>query len=211
MVNLPFKSDFNPRFGNSFRVAFNRLQSMEKRFLHDSELKTQYVRFLNEYISLGHMEEISSKEINNLAINSYYLPHHAVFKADSSTTKVRVVFDGSAKSSSDSNSLNEYLFVGPDIQRYIFTICLRSRHHTYTMSADIEKMYRQIWISPNHTNFQGVLWREKPESSIKQYRLLTVTYGTSAASFLAKRALKQLTLDSAKTHPRVSSIIFSDL
>ncbi|XP_055918318.1 uncharacterized protein LOC129950401 [Eupeodes corollae] len=208
MVNLPFKPNCKPTSESSSRIALNRLYSMEKRFVRDPELQKQYSSFLNEYISLGHMEEIPVKEINDS--DSYYLPHHAVFKADSSTTKVRVVFDGSAKSSPDSRSLNESLFVGPEVQCDIFTICLRSRRHVYTMSGDIEKMYRQIWISPKHTNYQRILWRENPESPIKHYRLLTVTYGTSAASFLAKRALKQLALDSAETHPRASSVILND-
>uniref|UniRef100_A0A1B0DP93 Peptidase aspartic putative domain-containing protein n=1 Tax=Phlebotomus papatasi TaxID=29031 RepID=A0A1B0DP93_PHLPP len=40
--------------------------------------------------------------------NVFYLPHHAVFKADSSTTKTRVVFDASCKTTSGV-SLNQIL------------------------------------------------------------------------------------------------------
>ncbi|GJQ75227.1 hypothetical protein Trydic_g9827 [Trypoxylus dichotomus] len=37
---------------------------------------------------------------NDTAINRYYLPHHGVIKMDSTTTKLRVVFDASVKTSS---------------------------------------------------------------------------------------------------------------
>ncbi|XP_055922749.1 uncharacterized protein LOC129953531, partial [Eupeodes corollae] len=209
IVMLPFKSISNISPDNSFRLSLNRLYSIERRFLYNPDLKKQYSSFLDEYLALGHMKEIPLDELQQITPH-YYLPHHPVFKGDSSTTKVRVVFDGSAKLHNTNSSLNESLLVGPTIQRDIFSICLRCRRHLYTISGDIEKMYRQIWVSPNHTDFQRIVWREGPEDPVKHYKLLTVTYGTSAAPFLAVRTLKQLALDSSKNNPRVSSIIEND-
>jgi len=51
---------------------------------------------MKEYEQLGHMEPVIQKEGNNPC---YFLPHHPVFKETSSTTRTRVVFDGSAKTS----------------------------------------------------------------------------------------------------------------
>ncbi|XP_055846848.1 uncharacterized protein LOC129912570 [Episyrphus balteatus] len=210
MVELPFKNNVILNEEGSLRLALNRLFSIERRFLSDPNLKTSYSKFIEEYISLGHMEEIPPNELQK-STPHYYLPHHPVIKEDSTTTKVRVVFDGSAKlNHSGTSSLNESLLVGPTIQRDIFSICLRSRRHSYTITGDIEKMYRQIWISPKHTNFQRIIWRDNPEDPIKHFKLLTVTYGTSAAPFLAVRTLKQLALDVAESNPRVSSIILND-
>ncbi|XP_055922824.1 uncharacterized protein LOC129953606, partial [Eupeodes corollae] len=209
MVELPFKTNQRTFFGNSFSIAFNRLQSIERKFASNPDLKSQYSKFMNEYLELGHMKEVPPNEIAVDNNRCYYLPHHAVFKSDSSTTKIRVVFDGSAKSYS-SMSLNECLLVGPTIQRDIFSICLRFRRHKYTISGDIEKMYRQIWVSPKHSDFQRILWRESPEGPVKHYRLLTVTYGTTSAPFLAVRSLQQVALESALSHPVASSIILND-
>lgn len=71
-------------------------------------------------------------------------------------------------------------------------------------------MYRQIWVSPNHTDFQRIVWRENPDCTLKHYRLLTVTYGTSSAPFLAVRVLKQLATDSMISHPRAAAVILND-
>ena len=65
---------------------------------------------------------------NHLVSNQgYFLPHHAVVKESSLTTKTRVVFDGSAKTSTGI-SLNETLMVGPTIQEDLFSIIARFRN-----------------------------------------------------------------------------------
>jgi hypothetical protein len=70
-----------------------------------SKPEDQYHKFMREYEELGHMEPIKSQEGRNTCC---YLPHHAVFKETSSTTKTRVVFDGRAKTS-NGVSLNDIL------------------------------------------------------------------------------------------------------
>lgn len=51
---------------------------------------------------------ITTKEEEEIA---YYLPHHTVRKESSIMTKVRVVFDGSAKTLSDL-SINDIQYIG---------------------------------------------------------------------------------------------------
>ncbi|GFW13521.1 DUF1758 domain-containing protein [Trichonephila clavipes] len=66
---------------------------------------------------------------------AYYLPHHAVLR-DSSTTKLRVVFDASAKSTSG-YSLNDILMVGPRVQRDVYPILLSFRTFQIAVCADL--------------------------------------------------------------------------
>lgn len=74
------------------------------------EIRLLYVKFMQEYIDLGHMEEVPSSEI---AISPrYYLPHHAVFRPCSLTTKLRTVFNTSVKNTTGCSSLNDALMVG---------------------------------------------------------------------------------------------------
>ena len=60
----------------------------------NAELKNQYVVYMDEYESHGHMSEITPAERDE---NSPYflLPHHAVYKDNSPTKKLRVVVDRS--------------------------------------------------------------------------------------------------------------------
>ena len=62
-------------------------------------------------------------------------------KDGSTTTKVRVVFDGSAKTSTGI-SFNEVRRVGPVVQNDLFSIVLRFCQYPIVLSADIAQMYR---------------------------------------------------------------------
>lgn len=83
---------------------------------------------------------ISEEENRNIHSNKVcYLPHHAVFKESSTSTKLRVVFDASM-STSTGQSLNDCMLVGPRLQEDIFDINLRwrkHRRHRENVSANI--------------------------------------------------------------------------
>ncbi|XP_062704324.1 uncharacterized protein LOC134286689 [Aedes albopictus] len=180
---------------------------MEQRFQKDPELKKLYVEFINEYKSLNHCEPIDeSQDPPNLV--KYYLPHHAVLKPSSSSTKLRVVFDASPKAKGP--SLNDCLMIGPVVQNDLFSIILRFRKHRYVFSADISKMYRQIQVDRIHTPLLRIFWRENPTDPLQVLELTTVTYGTSAAPFLATRSLQQLAFDESTRYPFAAQIVLED-
>ncbi|XP_015116120.1 uncharacterized protein LOC107040514 [Diachasma alloeum] len=172
VVALPF-NEKKDQLGTSFLQAKRRLLSLERKFKWNSKLAEDYTKVINEYKELGYM-----KKINTEIEDGFYLPHHAVFKDTSLTTKTRVVFDGSARSSTGV-SLNDALMVGPTIQDDILGLVLRFRLHNYIFTGDIEKMYRQVLIRPEDTKYQRILWRENNE--IMTYELQTVTFGRSTS------------------------------
>ncbi|XP_055908683.1 uncharacterized protein LOC129943342 [Eupeodes corollae] len=194
-VALPFKGNVRPAFGYSHQGALRRFQGLERRFDVNRQLREQYSACIEEYIQLGHMSEVDKKSLPEN--QHYFLPHHAVIKESSSTTKLRVVFDASFKTSSGV-SLNDAMLVGPALQQNICDIMLRWRLYKYTFTADIEKMYRQILIAEQDKNYQLILWRKNSEDLIKVYRLNTVTFGTAAAPFLAIRTLQKLAEDNSE-------------
>ncbi|XP_068141418.1 uncharacterized protein [Drosophila tropicalis] len=201
IVELPFKVT-NPEFGDTLQGALNRFQSVERSLHQDANLRAKYVNFMWEYFDLGHMREIPPDEVNNG--QRFYLPHHPVLGR-----KLRVVFDGSF-CDTKGKSLNDYLFTGPSIQRNLFAVCLRFRMYKFVFSADIVKMFRQIWVNNKHRDFQRIVWRERPSDPIKHYQLCTVTYGTSCAPFLAVRVLEQLATDHQQEFPNAAKILQED-
>ncbi|XP_076384102.1 uncharacterized protein LOC143261869 [Megalopta genalis] len=85
----------------------------------------------SDYLNLGHMTETAESHILN---DGYYLPHHAVMKTTSLITKLRVVFDGSAATTSGT-ALNDTLLTGPKIQDDLLYILLRFRNHQYVLTG----------------------------------------------------------------------------
>ena len=67
----------------------------------------------------------------------HYLPHHAVVRKDKSATKVRVVYDASARSTGC--SLNECLHKGPKFDQKILDILVRFRTYETALIADIKR------------------------------------------------------------------------
>lgn len=208
IVKIPFKDNL-PELGDTEQTALSRFYALERKLDKDNQLKQLYTSFMSDYENLGHMKLIDNSRCHNNA-PSYYLPHHSVFKASSVTTKMRVVFDASAKPNIGL-SLNEVQYGGPTIQSDLFSILLRFRCYAYVFSADISKMFRQILIHPDHRRFQRIFWRPNTGDELQTYELQTVTYGTASAAFLAVRCLYQLGVDYASTHPQASSAILRDI
>ena len=140
------------------------------------------------------------------------MPHHAILRPStpSSTTKLRVVFDASAKMLPGKVSLNEALLVGGTVQNDLFTILLSFQKHRVAFTADLSKMYRQILVTPSHTCYQRIFWRANQSDRLRVLELTTVTYGTASAPFLATRCLTQLCEDDGDKFPLAANIIRND-
>lgn len=206
VVKLPLKYPVSS-LGDSKELATKCFMNLEKRLQANPELNSEYSDFLFEYESLGHMTEVKPFELEGKIC--YFLPHHCVLKPSSNTTKLRVVFNGSAVTKSGL-SLNNILRVGPTVQEELFSIILRTRKHNIMITADIAKMYRQILVDQDQRSLQLILWRSNPESDIKIYQLNTLTYGTAPAAFLATRCLKEISIQCEKSDPEISKIIRND-
>lgn len=202
IVKLPLKTD-PKNLGESYTLAKNRFYSLERKLIKNPDLYCNYKKFMQEYLDLGHMAEV--KGIEN-ADNEYFIPHHAVIRETSLTTKTRVVFDASMKTTNDL-SLNDIQHVGPTIQNELFSIITRFRIHQYVMTADISKMYRMIAIDKSQRPLQQIFWRFNAEDVLKTYHLNTVTYGMAS---LAIRCLIEIANKNQDQYPKAAEIIRND-
>ncbi|XP_062704414.1 uncharacterized protein LOC134286760 [Aedes albopictus] len=178
VVRLPFRESMDSLLDDSYDQALRRFLAMEKRFTRDPTLREEYVRFMDDYERLGHME-VGSR----VAGPQYFLPHHAVHRPDSSTTKTRIVFDASSKGSG-ALSLNDYVF-----------------------TADAEKMFRQIWIHPDDRRYLKIIWRRDPSLPLQVYQLNTVTYGLACSPYHAARVLTKLAEEDGQKYPLGAQVV----
>lgn len=202
VVRLPFKEE-PVLLGDSFEQAKKRLLSLERKLAQNPIVYDQYRAFLKEYLELDHMEMVEQKDICKVR---YFIPHSCVIKPDSTSTKLRVVFDASAKTT-NGRSLNDAMLSGPPIQSDQFDLLLDFRCHDKVLMGDIAKMYRQVVVHEVDSWFQTILWRNTPEEPIQVYRLKTVTNGEAASSFLACRALHQVGEELRTELPEIAAMI----
>ncbi|XP_044312730.1 uncharacterized protein LOC123037356 [Drosophila rhopaloa] len=205
-VCLPFKE--NPHMlGKSFEIAKSRFLQNERRLSRNPLLKEMYVQFMREYLDLNHMQLASDFDSQK---THYVIPHHGVLRSESTTTKLRVVFDASCKTTSNL-SLNELLMIGPSIQQNLILTLLAFRLHRHALVADICKMYRQFEVSPDDRMYQLVLWRESSAAPLELFQLNTVTYGMSCAPFLAIRSLKYIADKFSNQFPIGAAVLKEDM
>ncbi|XP_069358466.1 uncharacterized protein [Maniola hyperantus] len=208
VVKLPFK-DEEPRsqYGQTKEIATRKLLSLEKRLLKDEKLYIEYQNVMQEYLTLNHMSPIKGEDIENP--KSVYLPHHAVVREDKDTTKVRVVYNASSKGVNNV-SLNDDLLVGPKLQQDLRHLLMRWRKFRVCIIADLVKMYRQVRVTEEDANYQRILWRNNPDEPIQHFKLLTLTFGTACAPYLAVKTLQKLADVEQSNYPIASEITKKD-
>ena len=142
----------------------------------------------------------------------HYLPHHAVIRQDKQTTKLRVVYDASAKT--DGPSLNDCLHVGPKFGQNIMDIIVRFRVHNVALTADIENAFLMVSISENDRDVLRFLWVDdimKDEPEIIALRFTRVVFGVSSSPFLLNSTIRHHLKEYSSTYPDAVQKIFQSL
>lgn len=200
-VTLPRKPDM-PALENSRQQAVQRYRSNEQSILRKQSWEP-FQAVVQEYLDLGHAESVPSTSLDTDK-EVYYLPMHAVTKASSTSTKLRVVFDASARSS-NGYSLNDTLLIGPTLHPKLETILLKFRTYPVAITADISKMYRRVELAEEDRDLHRFVWRPHPSDPLTDYRMTRVNFGVAASPYLTLKALQQTALDFGQDHPSASS------
>ena len=149
-VSLPWMPDA-PALGDCRSQALSRYISNERSILRRGIWK-EFQAVVQSYLDLGHAELVPPGERETAC--KYYLPMHSVVKQSSTSTKLRVVFDGSALTTSG-HSLNQSLLVGPTLHPSLLAIILKFRLYPIAITADVSKMYREVELTGISTGFCG--------------------------------------------------------
>ena len=184
-VSFPVK-DPCYEVARTFQMAMKRLQAVLKKLGKSKKDMKDYDDYMLKQIEMGVVEDFDNSVPARGKIN--YLPHQAVYKPGSTSTKLRVVFDGSAKTKGDP-SVNECLLRGPVILPELVGVAMRCRMHPIITSSDIEKAFLQVGLNPEDKDLTRFLWvydTSKPASgtNIRYLRFTRVPFGIISSPFL---------------------------
>ena len=190
-MHLPWKQD-HPLLPDNFTFAQRRLQGLNSRLQGNHNLLEEYDSIIKDQEWKGIIERVtSSKDIE--VGKTHYLSHHPVICQDKDTTKVRIVYNASAKNSSGT-SLNSCLYTGPYLLKTVAEILARFRLYPIAFTADIEKAFLMIGIHPSDCDVLRFLWYEDamPETpEVICYRFCRVVFGVGSIPFLLNVTLVQ--------------------
>ncbi|XP_054287608.1 uncharacterized protein LOC129003337 [Macrosteles quadrilineatus] len=181
-VKLPWVDD-HPPLPTNLKVAQKRLGNLTNK-LNSSGYFSSYQQVLSDWEELGIIEKVNDA---NLEIG-HYLPHRHVIKENSLTTKLRPVFDASAKEKNQP-SLNDCLEKGDNLIELIPSILNRFRLHRYGVVADIEKAFLQIGVHMDDRDFLRFLWINE-DGQLVVYRHARVVFGVTCSPFMLSAVIK---------------------
>ncbi|KAK5969552.1 hypothetical protein GCK32_011694 [Trichostrongylus colubriformis] len=190
-VRFPWKPD-HPRLEDNKQLAYCRLMNQFKRLNQTPVAWQQYVKVIEDHITAGSVEEKEEYVFDDPRV--YYIPHQAVCKESSATTKLRVVFDASSKRKG-ARSLNDCIYQGPTLVPELVGILLRARLHPFWLIADAEKAFHQIRLQRSQQDATRSLWLKdtsKPLSAdnLRIIRFTRIPFGVNASPFLLAAAIK---------------------
>lgn len=173
-----------PWLEHNLDLPSNRFVAERRLFSTTRKLKTlnkfyEYDDIFKEWLREGIIERVPKEQ---LGFSGYYMPHHPVFKPESSTTKIRPVFDASCKVGRRP-SLNDCLLKGPNLIEDIPAILLRFREKCIGVTADIKGAFLQIELKPKDRDYVRFLWWASDES-IEVFRHTRVVFGVTSSPFL---------------------------
>lgn len=142
-TGLPWRSNHPPLPSNEIG-SLQRLNGLTKKLKRDGHIE-EYDAVIRGQIEEGIVEKApevpTSKE--------FYIPHKCVIKESSETTKLRVVYDASARANPEAPSLNECLYTGPPLQNKLWDVTAASipcdglRRHTEGIPPGTNKRKRK--------------------------------------------------------------------
>lgn len=101
-------------------MCVTRLRQLHSRLQRNKEQLRDYDNVIKDQVKSGIIEAVPEHNYDQAPM--HFLPHHGVIRSNRETTKLRVVFDGSAKSDKSTASINECLEKGPNLVPHLFDI-----------------------------------------------------------------------------------------
>ena len=188
VVSLPYKNDIYESLPSDYEMCKGRLISLFCKLRKNPELLRQYDSIFREQLNENIIERVSLEDNED----AHYLPHFGVIREDRETTKLRIVFDGSAKASRDALSLNERLEMGENFMPLLYDTLIRFCTKPIVPTADIEKAFLQIEINEADRNALLFLWYDdvtKDRPSIVSFRYRRLLFGLSCSPALLGKTI----------------------
>ena len=96
-------------------------------------LLEKYDKIIQEQLAEGIIEKVTDKPKGK----EFYIPHKPVIRESAESTKIRIVFDGSARANKRSPSLNDCLETRPPLQNLLWNVLVRNWFKAVALAGEV--------------------------------------------------------------------------
>ncbi|GFQ73516.1 integrase catalytic domain-containing protein [Trichonephila clavata] len=207
-VSLPWKPGMREVLQNNKTVARKRFEGLVRRFKCDHELFCEYKDVIDNYIREGIVERTSCDSLSDS--QGFYLPHHAVIRSDKTTSRLRIVFNGSAHEDGHS-SLNQSLYTGPNLHPNMLELLLRFRKNPVAFTADVKSAFLQIELDLRDREFTRFFWTDNLNNNPYVLNFTRVLFGLRPSPYLLAATLKHHFKKYKEQYPHTFDLLNSSI
>ena len=140
---------------NNEKSSKARLHKLVERLVRQPQLYDKYEEILTDQEKQGIIEKVPDSHPSG---REFYLPHWAVIRDSTESTKVQIVFDASARVDDKSPSLSDCLETGTSLQNQIWDIRIRNKIQAVTLAGDLKQAFLQIRIKESDRDVLRFHW-----------------------------------------------------
>ena len=182
---LPWKGNHAPLPTNE-AGSKRRLDQLIRK-LERTEQFADYEDIIQEQLQTGIVEAAPESPIGK----EFYIPHKGVTRSEAESTKLRIVYDASAKERNGDPSLNDCLHPGPPLQNLLWSVLVRARSCPILLTGDLKKAFLQIRIMEEERDSLRFHWRHPNTSQTQVYRFTRALFGLTCSPFLLGGVINQ--------------------
>ena len=177
-TGLPWRGN-HPPLPNNKAGSLRRLESLTKK-LERQQLSSQYKEVIEGQRKKGIIESADLPIVGN----EFYIPHKPVVRPSAESSKLRIVYDASARAYDDVPSLNECLHTGPQLQNKLWNLLVRGRFHPVAVTGDLQKAFIQVRIRASDRDALRFHWRESTHPPVETLQFTRAPFGLTNSPFL---------------------------
>jgi hypothetical protein len=134
-------------------------------------------------------------------------------KESAESTKLKIVYDASARASENSPFLNECLNPEPPLQNQLWNVLVRARFHPVLITGDLKQAFLQVRIhaEKDRDGLRFHWFKDLQTKTIEVPRFTRANFGLAPSPFLLRGVIQHHLEDFRTVHPEIVSEIKKSL
>lgn len=105
-------------------------------------------------------------------------------RATAESTKLRIVYDASARAFNSAPSLNDCLNTGPPLQNKFWSVLVRGHFNPVAITGDLQKAFLQVRVKEIDRDAMHFHWHQDEQSPLETLRFTRALFGLAPSPFL---------------------------